>query len=423
METRRTFLTAAGAGILAPAVAGAATPRRAPGILAAVGRGYSHAELEKKVAQRDFRGLTKIDLPTPVLVVDKEIFDHNLRTMSEHCKATGLKLRAHVKVHRSADIAKQQVAAGAIGLCCATISECELMVNAGLPGILWTCQPAGPNKFSRIVALTRKDPTFMFVVEDPRIADQLDELAAAEKVKFNVVVDIDVGIGRQGVTTPQEALELSQRVTKAKNLNLAGLMGYSGAASHTKGWEERHQVSRQEVSKLLESVELCRKAGIPVGIVTGGSTGTYNIDSENKGMTELQAGSYILMDSVYSRIGSRDGNSAYHDFGTALTVLTTVISKHYPNSASIDAGNKSNTQPTDIAKGRPGVQVERAGAEYGKLKWEGTPDREPKLGDQVELIPSNLDISVNMFDRMFVCQGDQVVDVYSILGRQGPSQR
>ena len=393
-------------------------------MMAATGRkSYSHAELEAKVARRDFRGLTKHDLPTPNLVLDQDMFEGNLKTMADHCKRTGINLRAHVKVHRSADIAKRQIESGSIGLSCATISECELMIDSGLPGILWTCQPVGPNKFSRIVALTKKDPSFMFAVEDPLIVDQLEELAAAEKVTFNVVVDNDIGIGRQGVMPGQEGLELSRQVMKAKHLRLAGLMGYSGAASHEKGWQARKQVSEEEVGKLMESVHLCRKAGIPVEIVTGGSTGSYNIDSEAKdGLTELQAGSYACMDSNYSRIGSKDGDETYDDFGLALTVLTTVISKHYPKKAAIDAGNKSMTQPTDMVKGRPDLRVVRAGAEYGKLEWDHA-DREPKLGDQVELVMSNLDMSVNCFDRMFVCRGDDVVDLYSVLGRQGPSQR
>ena len=160
-----------------------------------------------------------------------------------------------------------------------------------------------------------------------------------------------------------------------------------------------------------------------MGIVTGGSTGSYNIDSQRKdGLTELQAGSYALMDSNYSRIGSKGGSETYDDFGLALTVLTTVISKHYPKKVAVDAGNKSMTKPTDMVKGRPELRVRRAGAEYGSIEWDEA-GPEPKLGDQLEIVMSNLDMSVNCFDRMFVCKGDQVVDVYSVLGRMGPSQR
>ena len=256
------------------------------------------------------------------------------------------------------------------------------------------------------------------------IVDQLEELAATEKVTFNVVVDNDIGVNRrQGVMPGQEGLELSQRVMKARHLKLAGLMGYSGAASHAKGWEHRRNVSNTQIDKLMESVHLCRKAGIPVDIVTGGSTGSYDIDSRHKdGLTELQAGSYALMDSYYRTIGSKSDSETFEDFGLALTVLTTVISRHYPKQASVDAGKKSMTKPTDMVKGRPDLRVRPAGAEFGLIEWDET-DREPKLGDQLELVLSNLDMSVNCFDRMFVCKGHQVVDVYSVLGRSGPSQR
>ncbi|MBM3774941.1 MAG: hypothetical protein FJW37_07210, partial [Acidobacteria bacterium] len=385
-------------------------------------KSYRYSELESRIARRDFRGISKQDLPTPVLVLDQEIFERNLRHMAGHCKATGIHLRAHVKVHRSADIGQRQVKAGAIGLSCATIAECELMSASGISGLLWTAQPVGINKTQRVAALAKKDPTFMCVADDPIVVDALNEAAAAANAKVRVVVDIDVGIGRQGTQPGREALDLAERVMKSKSLALAGLMGYSGRASHTSGWEERRRVSREEAGKLLESVSLCRASGVPVEIVTGGSTGTYNIDSDQGWLTELQAGSYALMDSRYAVIGSKSGSPTYDDFGCALTVLTRVISKKYPNKAAIDAGNKSMTQPSDVAKGWPGVRVERAGAEYGMLLWDQA-EREPKLGDLVELIPSNLDMSVNTFDRMYVCQGDQVVDVFSVLGRTGPPQK
>jgi D-serine deaminase-like pyridoxal phosphate-dependent protein len=176
------------------------------------------------------------------------------------------------------------------------------------------------------------------------------------------------------------------------------------------------------VAKLLEAVSLCRKSGIDVPIVTGGSTGSYNIDSEIEGITELQAGSYALMDARYRTIGSKQGDPNFDDFGCALTVLTRVISKKYPNKAAIDAGNKAMTRETDVVKNWPGVEVRPAGAEYGMLVWQNA-EREPKLGDLAELVITNLDMSVNMFDRMYVCRNDQVVDVFSVLGRSGPAQR
>ncbi len=404
--SRRAFVAGS---LAAPAVAGKTVA-------------YSAGELDKRIARRDFRGLHKQDLPTPVLVLDEAAFERNLDRMSRHCQSAGLQLRAHVKVHRSADIGQRQVKAGAIGLCCATIAECEWMSANGISGLLWTAQPVGPDKTARFVALAKKDPASMTAVDDPAVVDRLNEAAGAAKTRLRLVVDIDVGIGRQGVHTPQEALELAQRIDRAPHLHFAGLMGYSGAASHAPGWENRRNVSRREVAKLLEAAALCRQSGLPVDIVTGGSTGTYNIDSEIEGITELQAGSYALMDSLYHGIGAKNGSATYDDFACALTVLTRVISRKYPNKATIDAGNKSLTRETDLVKDWPGVRVRPAGAEYGMLVWQDA-DREPRLGDLAELIPSNLDMSVNTFDRMYVCRGDAVVDVFSVLGRRGPAQK
>jgi D-serine deaminase-like pyridoxal phosphate-dependent protein len=166
---------------------------------------------------------------------------------------------------------------------------------------------------------------------------------------------------------------------------------------------------------------MARKAGLPVEIVTGGSTGTYNIDSETKLLTELQAGSFVFMDTLYRRVGGKSSDTVYTDFGPALTVMTTVVSKRHANQCTIDAGNKALLRPTDEVKDRPEVQVENQGAEYGILKW--TDGNGFRLGERVELYPSNLDMSTNVYDRYYVARGERIVDVWPIMGREGAAQR
>src|SRR5262249_27662960 len=156
-----------------------------------------------------------------------------------------------------------------------------------------------------------------------------------------------------------------------------------------------------------------RSAGLPVEIITGGSTGTYNIDSETKGLTELQAGSYVFMDTLYKGIGGKDEPRVYNDFGMALTGITTVISTRHPRQCTIDAGNKALLKPTDEVKGRPEVKVENQGAEYGLLRWSET-DRDFKLGERVELYPSNLDMSTSVYDRYYIARGERIVDAWPI---------
>ncbi len=409
MTSRRTFLTAGAAGTFLSTVGHAAkTDSR-------------YTDIETRIARRDFRDLSKEDLPTPSMILDQEIFQQNLEKMANHSKATGLKIRPHVKIHKCVDIAKRQIALGAIGLTTATVAEAELMSGSGLKSVFWTRQPAGRNNISRAVALSKRDPSFMFVVDDPITVDRVGEAAAASGVKCNIVVDVYAGLTRHGMQPGQPALELAQKVTSSKHLRLHGLMGYSGGASHTHGWEERRQKSRNDLAGLLETVELARKSGLAVGIVSGGSTGTYNIDTEH-GLTELQCGSYIFMDTAYRKVGGKSNASVYDDFGPALTVMTTVISKRHPNQCTIDAGNKAMLRPTDEAKGMPWITVENQGAEYGILKWKDG-DRDLKLGERVELYPTNLDMSTNVYDRIYVARGEQIVDVWPIMGRSGAAQR
>jgi D-serine deaminase-like pyridoxal phosphate-dependent protein len=198
-------------------------------------------------------------------------------------------------------------------------------------------------------------------------------------------------------------------------------MAYSGSAAHTRGWEARRKRSGDDLAHVRESVELARKAGLPKGIVSGGSTGTYNIDHEH-GLTELESGSYIFMDTGYITIGSKSGDEVYSDFKNALTVLTTVDSKQHPNVATIDYGKKAMNSPTDKVKDMPWLTVAQQGAEYGQLKWTEA-GREVKVGDRFEIYPTNLDMSTHAYDRYYVARGNQIVDVWSIMGRGGAASR
>jgi D-serine deaminase-like pyridoxal phosphate-dependent protein len=384
---------------------------------------YPIAEFESRIARRDFRGLTKDVLPTPCMVVDKALFEQNVTKMSEHCKTTGINIRPHVKVHKSVDIAKRQIQLGAIGLTTATIAEAELMSGSGLKNVMWTKQPVGVNNISRAIALAKKDPTFIFVVDDPQVVDWIEEAAAATNAQLKITVDVFSGMKRHGMQPGQPALNLAQKVDKSKRLHFQGLMGYSGSAAHTRGWEARRVKSGKDLAGLMETVDLCKKAGLNVKFVSGGSTGTYNIDKEH-GLTELEAGTYVFMDSGYRRIGGKDGDPVYNDWAGAMTVLTTVGSQRWDGQVTIDYGNKAMANPTDQVKGMPWLSVGNQGAEYGSLLWKDDAPSHPKLGDRIEIYCTTLDMSTHAYDRYYVAQGDQIVDVWPIMGRvPGAAQR
>jgi len=204
MTSRRQFLVAgAAASLFKPSRARAAKT---------AGSDYPYAEFDARIARRDFRDITKDVLPTPAMIVDLDLFEKNVKTMADHAKATGIHVRPHVKIHKSVDVARRQIAQGAIGLTCATMAEAELMSGAGIKHVLWTKQPAGVNNISRAVALSKKDPTFMFVVDDPQVVDWVEEAAAARNARLKIAVSVFAGLTRQGIAAGQPALELAQKV-------------------------------------------------------------------------------------------------------------------------------------------------------------------------------------------------------------------
>lgn len=405
MTTRRNFVVSA----------------MAAGAAFANSKSFPYSEFEQRIAKKDFRDMTKDVLPTPCMVVDLDLFEKNLKTMADYAKSAPIQLRPHVKVHKSVDIAKRQVALGAIGITSATIAESELMSRGGIKGVLWTKQPASYNNIIRAVALSKADPTFMFVVDDYAVLAKVEEAAVAAKVKCRLVVSVFAGLTRQGIANGQPAVDLAKKVMTTKNVSFEGWMAYSGGASHTKGWEARRKKSIEDLSGVNETVALAKKAGLPNGIVSGGSTGTYNMDHE-LGLTELECGSYVFMDSLYRAVGGKSDDKVYTDFENSLSIITTVDSKHHAGQATIDYGNKALLQPTDQVKGMPWMKLEKQGAEYGILRWSDG-GGETKVGDRVEIYCSNLDMSTNCYDRYYIARGNQIVDVWPIMGRAGAAQR
>ncbi len=379
-------------------------------------------EFESRIARRDFSGMTKDILPTPCMVVDLDAFQANVKHMADTAKANGINVRPHVKVHKSVDVAKHQIAAGAVGLTCATIAEAELFSGAGIKNVLWTKQPVGVNNIQRAIALSKKDPTFMFVSDDAQVLDWVEQAAAAHNAKARIAVSVYAGMARQGIAGGQPALDLAQKIDTSKHMHFEGFMAYSGNAAHTKGFDARKQKSSDVLADVRQSHEMAKKCGLPVNIVSGGSTGTYNIDHET-GLTELEAGTYVFMDTEYFIVGGQDGDmKRYNDWKPAMTVLTTVDSQHHPNIITTDYGAKSQSKKTDEVKGMPWLGVGVGGAEYGSLTWKDG-DQYPKLGDRLDIYCTNLDQSTNTFDRYYVAQGNNIVDVWPIMGRAGAAQR
>jgi D-serine deaminase-like pyridoxal phosphate-dependent protein len=386
-----------------------------------VAAGQTPASAADLPLEAEAPGLTKATIATPALIVDLDALEANLRRMADHCREAKCGFRPHAKTHKCPAIARRQVAAGAAGVCVATVPEAEAMARAGIRGLLLTSPIVDSGKISHIVSLIRSGADIMLAVGSERQAKLLAEAAEQAGVEVRVLIDLDVGDRRTGSLPGEPAVELARAIGRHKRLAVRGVQAYAGHASHTVGFEARQRVSREAMSKAVETRRLLQRAGFDAATLSGGSTGTYNIDSHIEGVTELQVGSYIFMDVDYRRIGGSDGQPVYGDFRPSLTVLTTVVSAVHPDRVTVDAGTKAidtTTTHRPEPKSRPGLVYARAGDEFGALTSD-MGGKLPELGERVEFIVPHCDPSVNLYDRLYACRGDQVEAIWSIAGRRG----
>ena len=358
------------------------------------------------------------ELPTPCLLLDLDLFEANLDKMSRNAKRHSIGLRPHAKTHKCPEIARRQVEAGALGACTATIHEAEVLAAGGIPGLLITSEMVGRNKMERLVALTRRQPDTMSVVDDIGHARQLNDAAEAGGVRLNVLVDIDPMGRRTGTTAGDAAMALAEGILKLSKLNLRGVHSYSGASSHVVGFAERKAHSQEVMAPPIETCQRMKKAGMPVEILTGASTGTYNIDPFLEEVTEMQVGSYVFMDVDYRIIGG-EGGEVYDDFAPALTVLTTVMSKRHRDLATLDAGMKAfatDRESVPEVKGISGTRYQFGGDEHGMLQLPN-PSREIKLGDRLEFVTPHCDPTVNLYNTLLLRRGEQVEGYWPVAGR------
>lgn len=352
--------------------------------------------------------MRKQDLITPALLLDLDLFETNLRRMAAHVSATGKGLRPHAKAHKCVEIARRQIAMGASGVCVATIHELAWMARAGLPGILLTCPVSTAAKVERVVPLAGQAPDLSVVIDHPSQVALWQRYAAMASWNLQVLVDLDVGDHRTGMPCDERAIALALQIQRASNLELRGVQAYSVSGSHTSGFEARQQHSLQSLAPAVQVYQEMRRLGLPVEIFSGGSTGTWNIDTSIPAFTELQAGSYVGMDLAYRRIGV--------DFAPALSVLATVISANHPGRVTLDAGFKAFSTDRPFGpepRGLPDVRYQWAGDEHGFLLGDALP---LSIGDLVELDPPHCDPTFNLYDRVHLCRGDQVEAVWPLKG-------
>jgi D-serine deaminase-like pyridoxal phosphate-dependent protein len=359
------------------------------------------------------------EIPTPALLLDLDAFESNITAMASHLRARHKGFRPHGKTHKCPEVAKALMRAGAVGICAARLSEAEVFAEFGIPGLLITTAVIGKHKIERAVALAAKAPDTMFVVDDRQNVRDLND--AAGKRKEPIKLAVDLFFGRTGIPPGQPAVELAQLIDSLPNVTFVGLQSYDGAAAHTTPFDARSARTKTTMGKAVETKAMIERAGIACPLVTGGSTGTYRMDSENPGITELQPGSFVFMDMEYGQIGGPDG-SEYRDFKNAMTVVTTVVSRS-AGLAIVDGGYKAfaTDRPfTPRPVGIEGVTYGWAGDEHGRLDVSQA-SRDVRLGDRIEFIPPHIDPTVNLYDSIYALRGDRVEAVWPIAAR-GKSQ-
>src|SRR6266404_2189076 len=321
--------------------------------------------------------MRRSDVPTPALLVNIDILDRNIALMRDRAAALGVKLRPHAKAHKCVEIAQRIVAAGAIGISCATIGEAEAMALGGIDGILVTAPLTSSDAIERLRRLLLRDADIAVMADHPASVAQLSTVAAAAGRTVDVVVDVDVGMGRTGCLEIADAVALARQITSAPALNYAGIQAYWGNLQHVSPFSERSRLIGIQADRVRAAVAALTAAGLPPAIVTGGGTGSHGIDA------------------------------------------ATVLSANKPGRVVVNAGWKAfaadSGKPVALRGGPPGASYRFMGDEHGALDFEG--DGGPELGSTIEFLTSHCDPTVNLYGAFHVVRGDEVIDIWPIRAR------
>jgi D-serine deaminase-like pyridoxal phosphate-dependent protein len=356
-------------------------------------------------------------LQTPALLIDLDAFERNVARMVAHAKKVGIGLRPHAKTNKCSEIARRQIEAGANGICCAKLGEAEALAAAGIESILLTSPVVTEAGIARVMALDGRMKELIIVCDNASVIARLDAAAQASGKKLKVLVDIDPGMSRTGIRF-SDAPALVEQVSASRGLEFMGLQCYAGQAQHMESPNERRSATLQVLQNLGELRDTITKAGHKPKIISGGGTGTFDIDPDAHVLTELQVGSYIFMDKQYNEVWEKPGDRV--PFETSLLVQTTVVSANRPGLATTDAGFKSfatDAGPPMLASGAPeGAAYFFFGDEQGGIAY----PRDGALlkpGDVVTCVVPHCDPTVNLYDVYHCVRGDTLEAIWTIEAR------
>ncbi|MGZ4962327.1 MAG: DSD1 family PLP-dependent enzyme [Limisphaerales bacterium] len=350
------------------------------------------------------------NLDTPSLLVDVDALDANITLMSGYFSKRHAKLRPHFKSHKCTTIAKKQMEAGAVGITCAKLAEAEVLAKAGIADILIANQMVGPLKINRLIELS-KHANPIVAVDSIDNLKMISDLASKAGSRISVLIEVDIGMGRCGVTPGQAAMDLARTALTLPGIKFMGLQGYEGHAVDLRDEKERVEKTRAALKLLVDTRRLLERSGVQIGIVSGGGTGAYDINGEVDGIDEVQAGSYALMDWWYTDIRP--------EFRQAMSILTTVISRPRPNIAVIDVGRKgcgAEWGPPRV-KTIPGAKILSFNSEeHGTIHLPENAGETICVGDRIEIIPSHGCTTSNLYREFIAHRGGKMIARWPIEG-------
>jgi D-serine deaminase-like pyridoxal phosphate-dependent protein len=351
---------------------------------------------------------------TPALLVDLDALEGNIARMAKAVGGGAVRLRPHAKSHKCAEIARRQVAAGAVGVCSQKVSEAEALVAGGVADVLVTNEIVGEHKVARLARLAREARVAVLADDAGNVA-ALDAAARAERVRLDVLVEIDVGAHRCGVEPGAPALALARDIAGCRNLRFAGLHAYHGAAQHLRSASERREAVAAAAESARTTKVLIEGAGIACETITGAGTGTFLLESASRVFNEIQPGSYVFMDADYNRNAWEEG---WPRFEQSLFVLTTVMSTPAPGRAVVDAGLKASSVDSGmpLVHERPGVEYVKASDEHGVLSM-AAGAKAPRLGEKLLLVPGHCDPTVNLHDWLVCSRKGEVEALWPVTAR------
>ena len=344
------------------------------------------------------------NIETPALLLDIDLFNNNVNQMMERLRDKKVKLRPHFKTHKCTELSKILIAKGAKGITCSKLSEAEVLAEAGIQDILIANQIVDPVKIERLAKLSLKSKITVCVDNKENI-EKLSQIASRNGVLLFCLIEFDLGMKRCGVDTFEEVLELAKLINASDNLKLEGIQAYAGHNTHVLDKQKREAAAAVLENKVAMLKSFLNDNGIRIKEISGGGTGTAYIDADSEVYTELQAGSFVYMDQEYIRV-----SPAYN---CSLTVLSCVISVHGDRIVT-DAGVKSCTieQGLPTVKELPQASISLS-EEHGTIKVK---DHNYRLMDKITYIPTHCCTTINLYDKMYIVKGDEVLDVYIVDG-------